>query len=296
MDVTAPERANARDERAQSGIQIKGVCKTYPSRSGPLVALEEINAEIADGEFVCVVGPSGCGKSTLMMLVSGLIHPSSGEIRIRNSPVLGPYTDIGIVFQRDLLMPWRSTLDNILVQAEFRKQSKKAMAGKAKDLLSMVGLDGFDSKFPHELSGGMKQRVSICRALVHDPDLLLMDEPFGALDALTREQLNLDLQAIWQTARKTVMFITHSISEAVFLADRVLVIGPRPGRIVDEVRVDLARPRSDDVRESREFAQHTRRIRELFQSMGVIRGEKRPLPTQQSSENERVEGDGLGPT
>lgn len=252
-------------------IEIEGVSKTYQSRSGPVPALDEINTDIGEGEFVCVVGPSGCGKSTLMMLIAGLVPATKGTIRIGGSEVDGPYTDLGIVFQRDLLMPWRSTLDNVLVQAEFRREPRKTLEPMAKRLLSMVGLDGFESKLPHELSGGMRQRVAICRALVHNPDLLLMDEPFGALDALTREQLNLDVQDIWQRAKKTVVFITHSISEAVFLGDRVLVVGPRPGRVVDELRVDLARPRSEDIRETPEFGAYTHRIRNSFLRMGVIR-------------------------
>lgn len=256
---------------SQACIEAHGLSKTYSSRSGPVAGLGEVSLDVGEGEFLCVVGPSGCGKSTLMMLIAGLVTPSTGTVMIRGRPVEGPYTDGGIVFQRDLLMPWRSTLDNILVQAEFRKEPKKALLPKARDLLSMVNLEGFESKFPGELSGGMKQRVAICRALVHDPDLLLMDEPFGALDALTREQLNLDLQDIWQATQKTVVFITHSIAEAVFLGDRVIVIGPRPGKIVGDIKVELPRPRSEDVRESPEFSRYTHEIREIFHAMGVFR-------------------------
>jgi NitT/TauT family transport system ATP-binding protein len=252
-------------------IEIRGVSKRYTTRDGEVFALDETSIDIAEGEFVSIVGPSGCGKSTLLMLTSGLIRASSGEIRIGGTPITKPYTDLGIVFQQDLLMDWRTTMNNVLIQAEFRGVPKKAMAARAHELLASVGLGDFEAKYPYELSGGMRQRVAICRALVHDPRLLLMDEPFGALDALTREQLNLDLQNIWQEAQKTVLFITHSIGEAIFLSDRVLVFGPRPGRIVDELYIDLPRPRRLAARSTERFGEYTERIRSTFQSMGVIK-------------------------
>jgi NitT/TauT family transport system ATP-binding protein len=255
----------------QSLIEIEAVTKRYAARDGEVFALAETSLDIADGEFVSIVGPSGCGKSTLLMLVAGLLPVTSGRITIDGTHVTKPYTDLGIVFQQDLLMDWRSTMNNVLLQAEFRGIPKKQLAARAHELLDRVGLADFESKYPYELSGGMRQRVAICRALVHDPRLLLMDEPFGALDALTRDQLNLDLQDIWQESRKTVLFITHSISEAIFLSDRVLVFGPRPGRIVDELHIDLPRPRRLAARSSDRFGEYASRIRKTFQSMGVIK-------------------------
>jgi NitT/TauT family transport system ATP-binding protein len=269
------DAAHGDDRKAGRGasplIEIRGASKRYNTRDGEVFALDETSIDIAEGEFVSIVGPSGCGKSTLLMLTSGLIRASSGEIRIGGTLVTKPYTDLGIVFQQDLLMDWRTTMNNVLIQAEFRGVPKKAMAARARELLASVGLGDFEAKYPYELSGGMRQRVAICRALVHDPRLLLMDEPFGALDALTREQLNLDLQNIWQEAQKTVLFITHSIGEAIFLSDRVLVFGPRPGRIVDELYIDLPRPRRLAARSTERFGEYTERIRSTFQSMGVIK-------------------------
>jgi NitT/TauT family transport system ATP-binding protein len=257
-------------------IRIQGVTKRYRARDGEVFALAETNLDIADGEFVSIVGPSGCGKSTLLMMTAGLLPASSGEIHIGSTRVTKPYTDLGIVFQQDLLMDWRSTLNNVLLQAEFRGIPKKQLAARAHDLLERVGLSEFEGKYPHELSGGMRQRVAICRALVHDPKLLLMDEPFGALDALTREQLNLDLQDIWYGTRKTVLFITHSIDEAIFLSDRVLVFGQRPGRIVDELHIDLPRPRRLATRLDEKFVEYNDRIHQTFRDMGVIREREQP--------------------
>jgi NitT/TauT family transport system ATP-binding protein len=251
-------------------IEIRGVGKTYHSARGSLHALEPIDLAIAEQQFVSLVGPSGCGKSTLLMLVAGLLAPSEGEVRIRSVPVAGPYIDLGIVFQRDVLLDWRDALSNVLLQAEMRDQDRRAWEARARELLRLVGLDGMERKFPWELSGGMRQRVAICRALLHDPPLLLMDEPFGALDALTRDQLNLELQRIQSTSRKTVLFVTHSISEAVFLADRVVVMSPRPGRIVETIDVDLPRPRRLSVRESPEFNGYSQRIRTIFEQLGIL--------------------------
>jgi NitT/TauT family transport system ATP-binding protein len=196
---------------------------------------------------------------------------SSGSIKIDSSVITGPYTDLGIVFQQDLLMDWRRVLDNILVQPEFRGLRVKDFRGRAHALLDLVGLNGFAEKYPYELSGGMRQRVSICRALVHDPDLLLMDEPFGALDALTRDQMNLDLQRIWQENQKTVLFVTHSIAEAVFLSDRVFVMSPRPTRILADILIDLPRPRELDIRETPKFGSYVRDITRIFYDMGIFK-------------------------
>lgn len=252
-------------------IEISDLSKTYASSDGDVAALAGVDTSIDEGEFVCVVGPSGCGKSTLMMIAAGLSVPSSGAVHIQGQKVERPYTELGIVFQRDVLMPWRRTIDNILVQAEFRGMDKDALRPYAAQLLNMVGIDGFEAKYPHELSGGMRQRVAICRALVHDPPLLFMDEPFGALDALTREQLNYDLQSIWLEKRKTVLFITHSIGEAVFLGDRVIVLGERPGTIVADITVDLPRPRGESDRSAEKFGKYTQEIRDIFLNMGVLR-------------------------
>jgi len=253
-------------------IKIRELVKRFPTRAGDVtVALDHVDLDIGLGEFVSVVGPSGCGKSTLLTLVAGLDAPSSGEISIGEQRVRTPYTDVGIVFQRDLLLDWRTVLRNVLVQFEMRGMDPAPHATRARSIIASVGLGPFESKYPWELSGGMRQRVSICRALVHDPPLLLMDEPFGALDALTREQLQVDLQAIWQRSRKTVMFITHSISEAVFLSDRVVVMTPRPGKVREILPIDLPRPRDLDVRDSSEFTGYTHHIGRLFREMGVIR-------------------------
>jgi NitT/TauT family transport system ATP-binding protein len=204
------------------------------------------------------------------MMISGLLPYSSGEIRIQGQRIERPYTDLGIVFQQDVLLDWRSVFQNIMLQCDIRRLDRKQYAQRALELLDLVGLRGFEHKYPYELSGGMRQRVSICRALVHDAQLLLMDEPFGALDALTREQMNLDLQRIWDQERRTVLFITHSIPEAVFLSDRVIVMSPRPGRIEEILHIDLPRPRHLRVRETPEFAVFNRRIREVFQAVGVL--------------------------
>jgi len=235
------------------------------------LAIDNIEFDVRTGEFLTVVGPSGCGKSTLLLCVAGLVRPSGGAVLIDGRPVLDPQADIGVVFQDDLLMPWRHALGNVMIQGELRGMAPQALRERSKQLLSMVGLSEFTGKYPQELSGGMRQRVAICRALVHDPSLLLMDEPFGALDAFTRDQLNIDLQHIWASSRKTVVFVTHSIVEAVFLADRVLVLSSAPGKVTHEVSVPLPRPRSLDMQDTREFNEITRAIRKLFTSMGVIR-------------------------
>jgi NitT/TauT family transport system ATP-binding protein len=206
------------------------------------------------------------------MMISGLMSASDGRIDIQGQRVTRPYTDLGIVFQQDVLLDWRNVLQNVMLQCEIRHLDQNEFGERARYLLKLVGLEGFERKFPSQLSGGMRQRVSICRALVHDAPLLLMDEPFGALDALTREQMNLELLKIWDREKKTVLFITHSIPEAVFLADRVLVMTTRPGRLLDDVRVELPRPRSLDVMNTPEFGAHARHIRHLFNVQGGLDG------------------------
>lgn len=251
-------------------VVLRGVTKTYQSRRGAVHALDEVDLDLAENEFLSIVGPSGCGKSTLLMIVSGLFPPSGGYVEIGGERVTKPYTDLGIVFQQDVLLDWRTVLENVMLQCEIRRLSRSTYRRRALELLDLVGLGGFENKHPRELSGGMRQRVAICRALVHGPKLLLMDEPFGALDALTREQMNLDLLNLRETMRTSVLFITHSIPEAVFLSDRVVVMSPRPGRIIEVIDVNFPRPRTLAVAESREFASHTQRIREIFKAHGVL--------------------------
>lgn len=220
-------------------ITVRKVVKRYAS----LVALEDISFNVTEGELVAVVGPSGCGKSTLLQILAGLMPASDGEISLRGAPIKGVRPDIGMVFQSPVLFPWRTVLENVLLPIDVQRRERAAHEAIALDLLKLVGLAGFEHRYPAALSGGMQQRVAISRALVHDPAILLMDEPFGALDAMTREHMNVELQRIWMEKRKTVLLITHSIAEAVFLADRVLVMTPRPGRIVADVAIDLPRPR-----------------------------------------------------
>ncbi len=252
-------------------IALRGVSKRYMTASGDAVdALAEIDLDIAAGEFVSIVGPSGCGKSTLMMLVSGLIPATTGAITVGGTQVKGAVSKAGVVFQRDVLLDWRTVLGNVLLPVEIKKLDRETHLKKARDLLRSVGLAEFEEKYPAELSGGMRQRVAICRALVQDPGLLLMDEPFGALDALTREQMNLDLQRIWLRDRNTVIFITHSIEEAVLLSDRVVVMTSRPGRIADILSLDLPRPRGAQTRSEKVFVDSVERIRRHFMALGVL--------------------------
>jgi NitT/TauT family transport system ATP-binding protein len=226
-------------------IEIEGVSKVFGGRAGPPIeALRDIDLEIGENEFVTLVGRSGCGKSTLLRILAGLIAPTSGTVRLAGRPVTGPRRDVSLVFQRSALLPWRNVIENVLLPVEILGLDKRAHRRSAADLLELVGLAGFEKRRPHELSGGMQQRVALCRALIQDPKVLLMDEPFAALDALTREELSLELQRIWSEHRKTIVFVTHSIQEAVLLADRVVAMSPRPGRIVRMIQVDLPRPRS----------------------------------------------------
>ncbi len=228
---------------ASAVVRGKGVHKTYRTTEGEVETLKPLDFEIHAGEFVSVVGPSGCGKSTLLKLVAGLLPISGGSLEFDGHVVRGPQTDVGIVFQNALLLPWRRVIDNILLQAEIRGLPMAAARKRALELIEMAGLAGFEAKYPWQLSGGMQQRVAILRALLHDPPLLLMDEPFGALDALTRDRLQAELETIWAATGKTILFVTHNVREAVALGDRVLVFSSRPGRIVREFRIDLPRPR-----------------------------------------------------
>jgi NitT/TauT family transport system ATP-binding protein len=253
-----------------AAIAIDNLTKVFRRGATEIHALDHVGLTIADGEFIAVVGPSGCGKSTLMRLVAGLISPTTGTIKIDQRAVEGPHTDLGIVFQSPVLLDWRTVLGNVLLQLELRGLNPKAYQQRAVSLLDAVGLGDFGAAYPRELSGGMKQRAAIVRALVHDPRLLLMDEPFGALDALTREQMRIDLEELWLASRKTVLFITHSIDEAVLLADRVVVMSPRPGKIERVIDVDLPRPRGFDGRRLPGFAAASDLITGIFLDRGVL--------------------------
>ena len=255
-------------------IRVSSVSKTFRSGGNRIPAVDDLSLAVRRGEFIALVGPSGCGKTTLTMIIGGLIDADTGEVAIDGDVVRGPFTNLGIVFQYPELLDWRTSLRNVLLQIEIRGLPQREYVPVALDLLKQVGLDGFADKYPHELSGGMKQRVALCRALVHDPEILLLDEPFGALDALTRDQMNFDLQRIWLEKRKTAILVTHSIDEAVWLSDRVVVITPRPARIAEDIRIDLPRPRSLELKQSGAFNAYTARVRELFKDLGVFRDEK----------------------
>jgi NitT/TauT family transport system ATP-binding protein len=272
-DRAGPAAGNS---RAGVPIRVSGVTKRYQTaRGGEVHALDEIDLAIDAGEFVSIVGPSGCGKSTLLMLISGLIPATTGAIAVGGTPVKGAVGNVAIVFQRDVLLEWRTVLANVLLPVEIKKLDPVSHRRKAQDLLRSVGLEEFEDKYPGELSGGMRQRVAICRALVQDPGLLLMDEPFGALDALTREQMRIDLEELWMQTGKTVLFITHSIDEAVLLADRVIVMSPRPGKIEQVYDIPLARPRGLAARSHPQFIAATQKITELFLSKGILRGDRK---------------------
>ena len=253
-------------------ITVKSIAKRYASRHGSVTALDDVTFAVGEGEFVAVVGPSGCGKSTLLKILAGLLPSSGGEALLRGIRIAGPRRDIGVVFQSPVLFPWRSVLDNVLLPVDVQGLGRERHQPVALDLIKLVGLGGFEHRYPWELSGGMQQRVAITRALVHDPAMLLMDEPFGALDAMTRELMNLELQRIWIEKKKTVLFITHSIPEAVFLADRVLVMTARPGRLMDDVRVELGRPRDLEMMNTPEFGRYVKEIRAQFNVKGGLDG------------------------
>ena len=266
-----PSIAQASAAASEAVILCSGLSKVYETRDGGHVtALASLDLSISPGEFVTVVGPSGCGKSTFLKLLAGLILSSSGTLMLSGAPVDGPRRDIGMVFQAATLLDWRTVLQNVMLPVDVLGLDRRRYRARARDLLKLVGLSGFENKYPGELSGGMQQRVALTRSLVHDPTLLLMDEPFGALDALTRESMNLELQHIWMEAGKTVVLITHSISEAVFLGDRVAVMTSRPGRLAEIVTVDIPRPRSLDVMTSPEFGGMVNHIRELLNAGGCL--------------------------
>ncbi|MBP1784057.1 NitT/TauT family transport system ATP-binding protein [Micromonospora sp. HB375] len=254
-----------------SWIEIDGLDKEYrPWKSAPTLALSDINLTVRRGEFISVVGPSGCGKTTLLKILAGLSPKTGGAVRIAGRDVTKPLPEVGMVFQAPTLLPWRTIFDNVMVPAEIQRLDPRRHRERAQQLLEMVGLNGFEQKYPHELSGGMQQRAGICRALVHDPAVLLMDEPFGALDAMTREYMNVELLRIWQESNQTIVLVTHSIPEAVFLSDRVVVLSPRPGRIAEVMDIDLERPRELGIMSSDRAGVYVERIRRHFNAAGVI--------------------------
>ncbi|MDB5415152.1 MAG: transporter ATP-binding protein [Rubritepida sp.] len=259
-------------------VELRSAGRIYASPRGPVTALADVSMSIGDGEFLSLLGPSGCGKSTLLRCIAGLDRPSSGEIRVRGQNLDGPPQGIGMVFQRDVLLDWRTILDNVLLAAEFQGQSRRGAKGRAlmeraSALLDRFGIGSCADRHPWELSGGQRQRAAICRALLCEPEILLMDEPFGALDAMTRDDLNVELSRIMgprdAAGAKTVVFVTHSIAEAVYLSDRVAVMSAGPGRVAEIFTIDLPRPRPLEVRETPEFTRYVAAIRDLFTRLGV---------------------------
>src|SRR5262245_60134841 len=245
-------------------IDIEGLQKTYNSKRGPIVALDKVSLRIKRNEFVALVGPSGCGKSTLLKLIGGLMRPSRGMLLYNGKQLAGPAPDVGIVFQEPVLLQWRTVLDNVLLPAEILGLNRKKCKERAMHLLGMVGLAGFEGRYPRELSGGMQQRASICRALIHNPSVLLMDEPFAALDAMTREELGFELLRILADDQKTVVFVTHNIREAILLSDRVVAMSARPGRIARIVDVDLERPRVLGMEFTDRFKSYSDQVRSVI--------------------------------
>jgi len=251
-------------EFGKPALSVENVSVTYKSSRGKHTAVDDVSMKMHPGEFVSILGPSGCGKSTLLGVVAGLLSASSGRISIFGEEVIGPRKDIGVVFQQATLLPWLNVIDNILIPIKALRRNDRDYAKRAKDLLELVGLTKFEKYYPNELSGGMQQRVGIARALIHDPNLLLMDEPFAALDAMTRERMSLELQDIWRASGKSVLFITHSIPEAVFLSSRILIMSASPGRFVKEITIDLPRPRTAQTMASGQYAALCGEIRKMF--------------------------------
>ena len=242
-------------EKGKPLLSIRNLRKVFKTRDGEIEALGNVSFDVHPGEFVSIVGPSGCGKTTVLKIVAGLITKSSGEIEV-DEKQFDPTSEVGFVFQTASLLQWRKILDNVLLPIEILKNDRAAMVAKAKELLDLVGLRDFIDSYPNELSGGMQQRVSIARALIHDPKLLLMDEPFGALDAITRERMNIELLRIWMESKKTVLFVTHDINEALFLSDRVIVLSARPSVMVQALDIQLPRPRTLEVRALPDFGNY----------------------------------------
>ncbi|MGH3098274.1 MAG: ABC transporter ATP-binding protein [Streptosporangiales bacterium] len=271
MNAIATDAAEPRTREPvaeQPDIRVRGVRKTFRTDGGPVNAIEDATFDVRNREFLCVVGPSGCGKTTILKAIAGLVPVTSGTITVFDREVDGPYADVGMVFQNPVLLKWRTVLKNVLFPIDILRTGRKGARQGAVDLLRLVGLDGFENRYPHELSGGMQQRAAIARALVHDPRLLLMDEPFGALDQMTREAMNSELTRIWEETGKTTVLITHSIEEAVFLGDRVVVMTPRPGRVAGIVSIDLPRPRAADLRLTAPFTELMKQVDALVRGGG----------------------------
>ncbi len=261
MDSTA--------RKSEPLLRVEGLSLSYQRGDGRLSVLEQIEFEVEEREFLALVGPSGCGKTTLLKLIAGLEQPTAGQIHLAGNPVKRPSRSVGFVFQEPTLMDWRTVEANVTLPLELNGGNRKRAREEAQTLLDLVRLTGFEDAYPAQLSGGMAQRVALARALVHDPQLLLLDEPFGALDALTRERMGRELLRIWQARRKTVVMVTHSVPEAVLLADRVLVLGPRPASIIAEVPVDLPRPRTAEMRETPACSQVARRVRDALEQVDL---------------------------
>ena len=254
----------------QPFIEWRGLRHYYGGGNDQVEALQRIDAHVHSSQFVSLLGPSGCGKTTLLLLSGGLMRPTAGQVWVNGEPLAAPYADMSIVFQRDLLFEWRSSLGNVLLPAEIRRMDRRLAEARARELLQQTGLTGFENKWPRELSGGMRQRVALCRALLPNPHLLLMDEPFGALDALTRRQMVIDLEELFLRQRKTILFVTHDIDEAVLLSDRVLVLSDRPARIVADITIDLPRPRGFE-RDRTAFLTYVTTITRKFEALGILR-------------------------
>jgi NitT/TauT family transport system ATP-binding protein len=261
-------------------LEWRRVRQAYSTRHDRVEALQQIDAQVHPNEFVSLVGPSGCGKTTLLLLSGGLIEPTAGQVLLNGEPLCEPYADMSIVFQRDMLFEWRSSLGNVLLPAEIRGMNRKKAVDRARELFHQTGLTGFEDKWPRELSGGMRQRVALCRALLADPHLLLMDEPFGALDALTRRQMVTDLEDLFLRSRKTILFVTHDIEEAVLLSDRVLVLSNRPARIVADIAIELPRPRGFEP-DRGAFLGYVTAITREFENLGILRRQTRQPGTMQ---------------
>ena len=246
-------------------ISVESLSKVYAARSkAKIVAIENVSFQVQSGSFLSIVGPSGCGKSTLLKAVAGLVLPTTGDIFVFNDRVREPISNVGFVFQSSLLMPWRTVLDNVLLPVELLHKEKKKYSSRALELLDLLGLNSFEKRYPRELSGGMQQRVAIARALIHDPELLLMDEPFGALDEMTRDQMGIELLRITEKMKKTVLFVTHSIPEAVLLGDKVLVMSNRPALIKANYEIDIPRPRSSRTRLDPKYIEYCQKVREVL--------------------------------
>lgn len=245
-------------------LSVQDLAVVYQASQGPRTAVENLSLQVAPGEFVSILGPSGCGKSTMLNVVGGLLPPTRGQVLVSGERIRGPRADVGVVFQKPTLLPWQTVEQNVMIPIMALGRNLADYKGRCQQLLKLVGLQDYARNYPNELSGGMQQRVGIARALIHDPSLLMMDEPFAALDAMTRERMSLELQDIWSSSGKTVLFITHSIPEAVFLSDRILVMSSSPGRIIREITVDISRPRSMEAMATPEFALLCGEIRKMF--------------------------------